>query len=121
MPKYVIERAIPGAGNLPQQEPHAIAQKSVGVLSEMGPQIYALHIWLWRENPAVLYTSYNPTVACPAALASFPNAAAASVTPHGMPGTSGDTGPLALIEVGLLAGGLTLAGWLVQCAVRRAD
>lgn len=84
------------------------------------PPFYALHIWLWRENPAGLYTGYNPTVACPAELATFPNAAAAAIAPHEMPRTSGDGGPWALIELGLLAGSLTVDGWFVQRAVRRA-
>jgi hypothetical protein len=39
MPKFVIEREIPGAGKLTPAELHAISQKSCGVLSSMGPQI----------------------------------------------------------------------------------
>ena len=39
MPKFVIEREIPGAGKLTPVELHAIAQKSCGVLNGMGPQI----------------------------------------------------------------------------------
>lgn len=39
MPRFMIEREIPGAGNLSRQELHAISQKSCGVLQEMGPQI----------------------------------------------------------------------------------
>lgn len=39
MPKYVIERELPGAGKLSQEELQAIAQRSCGVLEEMGPQI----------------------------------------------------------------------------------
>jgi len=39
MPKFVIEREIPGAGKLSAEELHAISQKSCGVLREMGPQI----------------------------------------------------------------------------------
>ncbi len=39
MPKYVIEREIPGAGKLSAQELQAISQKSCGVLNQMGPQI----------------------------------------------------------------------------------
>lgn len=44
MPKYVIEREIPGAGKLSAQELRGIAQKSCGVLSKMGPQIQ------WNES-----------------------------------------------------------------------
>lgn len=39
MPKYVIEREIPGAGSLSQAELTAISQKSCGVLRELGPQV----------------------------------------------------------------------------------
>ena len=39
MPKYVIERDIPGAGDLSAEDLQAIAQTSCGVLTDMGPQI----------------------------------------------------------------------------------
>ena len=39
MPKYLIEREIPGAGKLSANELQAISQKSCGVLNKMGPQI----------------------------------------------------------------------------------
>ena len=39
MPRYVIEREIPGAGDLSIDELHAISQKSCSVLQEMGPQV----------------------------------------------------------------------------------
>ncbi|MCB9078888.1 MAG: DUF4242 domain-containing protein [Anaerolineaceae bacterium] len=39
MPKYIIERTIPQAGQLSAQELQAISQQSNSVLSEMGPQI----------------------------------------------------------------------------------
>ncbi|MBM3141392.1 MAG: DUF4242 domain-containing protein [Chloroflexi bacterium] len=39
MPKYVIERELPGAGRLSAAERKAVAQKSNGVLRTLGPQI----------------------------------------------------------------------------------
>ena len=39
MPKYVIEREIPGAGNLSTDQLREVAQTSCNVLKEMGPQI----------------------------------------------------------------------------------
>ena len=39
MPRFIIEREIPGAGNLSAAELQAISQKSCGVLREMGPQV----------------------------------------------------------------------------------
>lgn len=44
MPRYLIEREIPGAGKLSAAELKAISQKSCGVLSSMGPQIQ------WQES-----------------------------------------------------------------------
>jgi hypothetical protein len=39
MPKFLIEREIPGAGDLSGAELQAISQKSCGVLRELGPQV----------------------------------------------------------------------------------
>ncbi len=39
MPKFLIEREIPGAGKLSAEELQGISQKSCGVLRNMGPQI----------------------------------------------------------------------------------
>lgn len=44
MPKYVIERELPGAGNLSAEELKGISQKSCGILQEMGPRIQ------WQES-----------------------------------------------------------------------
>lgn len=39
MPKFVIEREIPGAGNLSPEQLQGISQKSCGVLKELGPSV----------------------------------------------------------------------------------
>ena len=39
MPRFIIEREIPGAGALSLEELQAISQKSCGVLQQMGPQV----------------------------------------------------------------------------------
>jgi Protein of unknown function (DUF4242) len=39
MPKFLIERNIPGAGKLTHEQLTAIAQKSCSVLKNMGPEI----------------------------------------------------------------------------------
>lgn len=44
MPRYVIERNIPGAGNLSKEQLAAISQKSCGVIRSMGPEIQ------WQES-----------------------------------------------------------------------
>jgi hypothetical protein len=43
MPKFVIERDIPGAGKLTAAELKGISQKSCSVLNELGPKIQWLH------------------------------------------------------------------------------
>lgn len=44
MPKFIVEREMPGAGSLSAQQLQSISQKACGVLNEMGPQIQ------WRES-----------------------------------------------------------------------
>jgi len=55
MPKYVIEREIPGAGQLSSDELRAISQKSCGVLREMGPQIQWLRSYVTGDKVYCLY------------------------------------------------------------------
>ncbi|PYV55875.1 MAG: DUF4242 domain-containing protein [Acidobacteria bacterium] len=55
MPKFVIEREIPNAGNLSESELHEIAQKSVKVLHEMGPEIQWLHSFVTGNKIYCVY------------------------------------------------------------------
>jgi len=55
MPKFVIEREIPGAGNLSPSELHAISQKSCGVLREMGPQIQWVESYVTDDKVYCVY------------------------------------------------------------------
>lgn len=50
MPKYIIERNIPNAGNLSNQELHAISQNSCGVLQEMGAKIQWNHSYVMNDK-----------------------------------------------------------------------
>ncbi len=59
MPKYVIERDIPGAGKLSSQELKAISQKSCGVLSKMGPQIQWLQSYVTGDKVYCVYIAPN--------------------------------------------------------------
>jgi hypothetical protein len=59
MPKYVIEREIPGAGKLSPQELKDISQKSCGVLSKMGPQIQWLHSYVTGDKIYCVYIAPN--------------------------------------------------------------
>lgn len=55
MPKYVIEREIPGAGKLSPQELKAISQKSCGVLRGMGPQIQWVQSYVTDDKVYCVY------------------------------------------------------------------
>ena len=55
MPKFVIEREIPGAGKLTPQELQAISQKSCGVLRSMGPQIQWLQSYVTDDKIYCVY------------------------------------------------------------------
>jgi uncharacterized protein DUF4242 len=61
MPKFVIERDIPGAGNLSDAELHAISQKSVGVLKEMGPGIQWLQSYVTGDKVYCVYLAPDET------------------------------------------------------------
>ncbi len=59
MPKYVIEREIPGAGKLSAQELQAISQKSCGVLNQMGPQIQWVQSYVTGDKLYCVYIAPN--------------------------------------------------------------
>jgi len=63
MPKYVIEREIPGAGKLSPKELQAISQKSCGVLREMGPQIQWVHSYVTDDKVYCVYVAPNEEAA----------------------------------------------------------
>ena len=55
MPKYVIERDIPGAGALSAEQLQGISQKSCGVLRNMGPQIQWLQSYVTGDKIYCVY------------------------------------------------------------------
>ncbi len=55
MPQYVIEREIPGAGNLSESELREITKKSLGVLAQMGPEIKWLHSYVTGDKVYCVY------------------------------------------------------------------
>lgn len=59
MPKYVIERELPGAGNLSAEELNGIAKKSCGVLSELGPEIQWVHSYVTDDKIYCIYIAPN--------------------------------------------------------------
>lgn len=59
MPKYLIEREIPGAGNLTPTELQGISQKSCGVLQSMGPQIQWVQSYVTGDKVYCVYVAPN--------------------------------------------------------------
>lgn len=59
MPKFLIEREIPGAGNLSPQELQSISQTSCGVLQKMGPQIQWLQSYVTGDKIYCVYIAPN--------------------------------------------------------------
>jgi uncharacterized protein DUF4242 len=59
MPKYVIEREIPGAGNLSPQELQGISQKSCSVLDKLGPQIQWVESFVTDDKIYCVYIAPN--------------------------------------------------------------
>lgn len=55
MPKFLIEREIPGAGDLTTEELQGISQKSCGVLREMGPQIQWVESYVTGDKVYCVY------------------------------------------------------------------
>lgn len=59
MPKYVIEREIPGAGKLTSAELQAISQKSCGVLQKLGPSIQWVESYVTDDKVYCIYIAPN--------------------------------------------------------------
>ncbi|HUX44338.1 MAG TPA: DUF4242 domain-containing protein [Terracidiphilus sp.] len=59
MPKYVIEREIPGAGALTPQQLQAVSQTSCGVLRNLGPEIQWLHSYVTADKIYCVYIAPN--------------------------------------------------------------
>jgi len=55
MPKYVIERDLPGAGKLSQAELTAVSRKSCDVLQKLGPKIQWLHSYVTDDRIYCVY------------------------------------------------------------------
>ena len=55
MPTFVIEREIPGAGELSDAQLREVSQKSVSVLKEMGPGIQWLHSYVTGDKVYCVY------------------------------------------------------------------
>ncbi len=59
MPKYVIERNIPGAGKMSATDLKAVSQKSCSVLRALGPEIQWLHSYVTDDKVFCVYIAPN--------------------------------------------------------------
>ena len=59
MPKYVIEREIPGVGGSPAEALQAVSQTSCNVLSELGPQIQWIESYVTDDKIYCIYIAPN--------------------------------------------------------------
>jgi len=59
MPKYVIEREIPGAGKLTAVEQQGISQTSCDVLQRLGPEIQWVHSYVTGDKVYCVYIAPN--------------------------------------------------------------
>ena len=80
MPKFVIEREIPGVGNLSKDELKAVSQTSCGVLRKMGPNIQWVESFITDNKIYCIYNATDePTVREHAKLGGFPANSVAQV------------------------------------------
>ena len=61
-PKFVIERDIPGAGELSAEELRAISQKSCAVLDELGPSIQWIHSYVTGDRVYCVYSAPDEAI-----------------------------------------------------------
>lgn len=61
-PKFVIERDIPGAGELSAEELRAISQKSCTVLDELGPSIRWIHSYVTGDRIYCVYSAPDEAI-----------------------------------------------------------
>ena len=59
MPKFVIERQIPGAGQLTATQLQEISQKSCGVLAQLGPRVQWVHSYVTDDKIYCVYIADN--------------------------------------------------------------
>ena len=59
MPKFVIERELPGAGSLTAEQLHGVAQKSCDVLRKLGPEIQWIQSYVTDDKIYCVYIAPN--------------------------------------------------------------
>ena len=73
MPKFLIEREIPGAGSLSPEQLQAVSQTSCGVLRQLGPQIQWVQSYVTDDKIYCIYIAPDEeTVRKHAQMGGFP-------------------------------------------------
>jgi cell division inhibitor SulA len=62
MPKFLIERELPGAGQLSAADLQGISQKSCAILQELGPQIQWLQSYVTADKIYCVYLAPNADI-----------------------------------------------------------
>jgi hypothetical protein len=62
VPKFVIEREIPGAGKMTSEEVRLAARRSLSVLRDLGPQIQWLHSYVTDNKVYCIYWAPNAEI-----------------------------------------------------------
>ena len=62
MPKYVIEREIPGAGQMSEMALQTVSQTSCAVLRRLGPEIQWVHSYVTAEKVYCIYIAPNEEI-----------------------------------------------------------
>jgi hypothetical protein len=62
MPKYVIERELPGAGSMSRDELRAVAEKSNGILGSLGPKIQWVQSYVVDDKIYCVYNANSPEI-----------------------------------------------------------
>jgi len=62
VPKYVIERRLPGVGGMSAAELRALSEKSVGILRDLGPDIQWVHSYVTTDAIYCVYNAANPEI-----------------------------------------------------------
>jgi hypothetical protein len=62
MPKYVIEREVPGVGKMSRDQLQAISQTSCGVIRNLGPDIQWVHSYVTGDKIYCIYNAANEQI-----------------------------------------------------------
>ena len=62
MPKYVIEREIPKAGDMTKEDMHQAAQTSCGVLKKLGPTIQWVESYITDDKVYCVYIAPDKAI-----------------------------------------------------------